>query len=300
MSADVLRKLIIGFVVVVFLWGAAEILRGGGESPAEFRVVQAPSDAITRIELISDTGTIALESTPAGWTVNGYDASPDAVTLMVSGLVDTTLTAQLVAMSPSSHERTGVDSASADRLIVGGAGGQLAAWFIGNQGEDFRSVHMRRVGENDVYLVRGAIATDVRRELDEFRDRRVTMVDPAAVIQWSVERGGRLDYRIEKRGSNWRLQNGAVADSAAVLAALARFRTLTATGFATAAEAESADFGSPDLAAVLTGATGDTLAFLALDSLASWYVVSRSGSRNIWRLSSTQVNQLFPPESTFE
>ena len=169
--------------------------------------------------------------------------------------------------------------------------------LVGKRGPSYESVYLRLPRAEEVHLFRGRLAEAIDRRVDDWRDKQIVRLEPDSVHAVSI-RLGRKSYQLSRSGSSWTI-HGAPADSAAVATFLGRFRDLSSSGFASQAEADSADFAAPERAVRLEGAGSRLLAALAFDSTASAFWVRREGDSTVFRLERWTVDPLTPSDSTF-
>lgn len=293
-----LKLIALGVAALLLIWGASALLPSGTDRPtADFRLPAVAADSVDTITVTSPAETVVVARVPSGgWTVNGFAASSTAVADLVEAL-DDTVRPELVARSPASFARLGVDSGAARRLAVSRRGGTSVDLLISDRGPDAGGAYVRRPGDSAVYAWSSPLASAVRRGVDEWRDRVIAAVVPDSVRRVVVERGARR-YTLERKDSAWTLAGGAAADSGAVARMLDRFRTLSAGGFPTAAELDSAFRGRRERRVALFGAADTALVTLEFDSTAGAFWVRRAEGGTVYRLPSWDTDQLTPPDST--
>ncbi len=300
MSSKQLLRIAVALVAVLVVWGGLEIVNRRPGRPA--RVDVMPPLAVTEVEtveMVSPSDTIRLSRAPDGrWLVNGFEASRTAIEGLFDALGDS-VRGELAAQSASSHERMGVDSAGGRYVRFRGGGRVLAALIAGNAGQGFQTRYVRRPGDDEVYLVHGELSTILDRDVEAWREKEIALVAPDSVATFAAERDGRA-YALIRAEDGWRFADGGAADTAAVRRALEAYRTLSAQGvsFATAAQADSADFASPDRRVALLGPRGDTLLALAMDSTASGFWVRKAGSETVYHLYGWKADDLIPADTT--
>lgn len=301
MTARQLRRLAVALVVVVLFWGAAEILgRGSDELGGAFTLpaLTAADVDTVRITRPADTVVLAKHSATA-WTANGYAASPDAITGLFDALTKSAV-GEKAAQSAASHARMGVDSAQGKRLRFVKGRAVVAELVVGERGPGWQGAYVRRADSDEVYLVRGELATFAERILDDWRDKRIAEVTPDSVREVRVQlrgRGGRGSYTLRRTNGEWRLASGGVADSAAVQRMLDQYRNLNAGSFPTPAQLDSVDFVRPDRRVTLVGRTGPIVELL-FDSTSYWWSVKRTDRETVYRLENWRVDQMLPADST--
>jgi hypothetical protein len=298
MTVRQLQRVGIALVIALFLWGLAEILSGGGDVIEEAELIRAVSAAEVDTVVFQRTAdTVRLVRTGDAWMVNGFTAAPDQVAGLFSAIADA-VTGELAAQNPASHGRMGVDTAEAKRLRVQAGSRTVADLLIGRQGRAARTVYARRVGDDNVYLLEGALVPLIDRSVSDWRDKRILVVEPDSIARITVDRAGRR-YDLVRADSAWTFADGTPTDSAAVTRLLDEVRSLSAqgTGFATPAQADSADFRRPDRRLTLLDAGGQTVATLAFDSTASQFWVLRDGTETVYQLYRWKVEEVTPADS---
>ncbi len=269
MSAQHLKLIAGGLVVLLLLWGGRELLSRGSDSVTGSLALPALTQAdVDTISIVSGADSIVLAKQSAtAWSVNGHRAAPDAVGEMFQGLADTARR-ELVAQAPSSFARLGVDSAAGRRLRLAHAGKPLLDLIIGRAAE-YQSAYVRRPGDAHVYLWRGRLVSVVDRPVDGWRDKRIAALEPDSIAALDVVRG-KDRYSLKRAGKGWTL-NGRATDTVAVARYLDRLKTITAVGFVTPAALDSAKARGVRRLGVRGGR--DVLLALAFDSTTAAFLV---------------------------
>jgi uncharacterized protein DUF4340 len=300
MSPGQLRAVALGLAALLLVWLTTELLSkrsdrltGSLELPP---IAEAGADRVT---ITHGVDTVVLAKSAAStWTVNGYAASPQAVTDVFAALGDST-PAELAAENPSSFARLGVDSAGGRWIRVTGGGRTLVELITGANGPAFGTVYVRKPGDTRVYLWRGRTLPEPTRRVDDWRDKRVAAVEPDSVRAVEIARG-KERYTLERGDRNWTVTGRGPADSAAVAQLLERYRSLTAVGFATPKQADSLKALRPYRRATLRGPAGRVLLALAFDSAASgtWVYRPDAPAPTRYRIEPWTVDQLTPAGQT--
>lgn len=299
MSTDLLKRLSTLLVVLVVVWFGLRLLRKSRQDQlASFKPPAVDAKSVDRITLRSTTDTIRLAKQGAGWTVNGYAAAADLAGQLLEAVADTGARGELVAESAASHERLGVDSAHAHTLVVEGGGKALLTVLIGKRGPNWESAYLRFPGAKAVYQVRGRLIEYVERRVDDWRDKLILAVEPDSIETLEVTRG-KAHYMVARSGKSWTVGAGP-ADSSAAANLFRQFKKLEASGFATKAQIDSANFGAPDRLIKLTAKGGRPLAVLTLDSMATGFWVKRDTSSIIFKIDGYTAGQLAPSDSTLK
>jgi hypothetical protein len=294
MSAKQLQAIATAVAVLLLLWGASELwTRRPDAIAANPRLPALSASDVDTVVITRKADTVLLVKQSAGaWTVNGYPASQTEIDDFFRAFRDS-VRPGLVAQSPSSFARMGVDSAAARLVRVVGRGKTLAQIFVGGPGPGSDVAYVRLPGDVRIYQWPGRLPTVVGRPADDWRDRQIGAVVLDSIATVEIQRAGKR-YTVRKRGTAWAFSSGAPADSAAVARFLEPFRSVSATGFATARQADSLRFARPARRVVLRDAGARALLALTFDSTASGYWVRTSEGGTVYHLDSWHVDQLTP------
>jgi len=298
MSGKQLIRLVVIFAVLLLVWGAAALARRSGGSGAGGDALSLPTIERAKVDTVvvikhADTVVLARQDW-ATWLVNGRRAAPGAVSDLLVALSDTSRRSELVAEQKASQAALGTDSSGARARIV--AGGKTAAELVaGHQSSDFSGGYVRKAGDEATYLVRGRLAELLNRGAEEWRDHRIAGVPADSIGKIEVSRGGRT-YSLERADKRWKLSRG-TADSARAAELAGAFRDVQATGFASPAEAGSANFARPDRAVTLARKDGTPIVKLLFDSTKAGFWVRTDTGQTVYRVEDYTADQLAPAES---
>lgn len=302
MSAKHLARLALVLVALLLLWGAASLARrgsGGLSASDRFGLGAIPADSVDSIVITRATDTARLARVDsADWTVNGHRASRGAVKDILAALGDTGRRSELAGGRSSSFAGFGVDSAKGTRIRVV-SGDSAVDLVMGNRGPGLNGGYFRLASDSAVYLVGGNLAQALEQTSDELRDKRIGGVAADSVVRIEVSRG-RRSYTLRRDGSSWAMSPGGKADSAEVAELLSGYSQVEASGFATAAQADSAQFTRPDRRVALLRADGSPLLTLAFDSTSTGFWVRASGDSTVYRLDTWSADRLTPSDSTLK
>jgi hypothetical protein len=300
MSGKQLIRLALAFGVLLLVWAAAALARRREAAPADaFRlppIARSTADTVM-LERSSDTIVLARKDTST-WTVNGYPAGRPAVTDLLAALADSAPKSELVAERRASHAAFGVGGDSGTRVRVRGGGRTLADLIVGRRSMDFSGGYVRRADQEPTYLVRGRLVELLSRSRDEWRDHRIATVPADSVAAIEISRGTRR-YALRRAGKGWTSSLGGPVDSARVADLLAAYRPVDASGFASAAQADSARFASPDRRTRLLRSNRTPLLTLLFDSTAAGFWVRADTGKTIYRIDSYTADRLAPVDSGF-
>lgn len=301
MTSTQLARLAMVLGALLLLWGGVSLARRGSRGLSESDRFALPSlarDSVDTIVITRAADTVRLaRRDSAEWTVNGHPASKSAVDDLFAALADTARRSELVGARPSSHGGYGVDSAKGTRVRLVRGDSTIADLVQGNRGPGLDGAYFRFAGDSAVYLVSGDLAEALEQSSDEWRDRRITGVNPDSVAQIEVTRG-RRSYTVRRDSAAWSLVPGGRTDSAAVAELLAAYREVDAAGFASDAQADSARFSPPDRRVRLLDPRGGTLMSLTFDSTATGYWVRAAGDSTVYRVDTWSADRLTPADST--
>ncbi len=300
MSNEQLRRIAIGLVVLVVLWLGLKVIRGQGRD-TELTLPRVAFDpaSVDTVILTRPADTVRLVKGAAGWTVNGYPASPTGVQEFLAAVTDTAATSELVAESPSSHASLGVDTASARRLVIRRGADTVLSLLVGKRGANWESAYVRRPGMPRVFQVRGRLVEFVERRVDDWRDKRIVHVDPDSLERVAITHGP-MHYVLTRKDSvTWTFEDGTATDSSRVATLVDKFKELSGNGFARAGQIDSANFASPGLTIQLVAKSG-TPTTLRFDSTATAFLVRRDSLPTVYTLPTYQVGELAPADATLK
>ena len=301
MSAKQLVRLVILFGVVLVLWGAAALARRENSKSASGEVFRLPPIARSAVDtvMLADSGgtTVLAKQDTNAWTVNGQAAAPQAVADLLAALADSAPASELVAEKRASHAALGVDSAGGTRVRVSGGGRTLAELVVGHRAPGLPGGYVRRAGQEPTWLVHGGLVDALTRRGDDWRDHRIASVSADSVAAIEVARGARR-YTLKREGGGWTVSPGGAADSAQAAQLVAAYHAVDATGFASAAQADSARFDRPDRRTRLLRKDGSPMLTLVFDSTAAGFWVRADGGKTIYKIDEYAADRLAPAEST--
>ena len=145
----------------------------------------------------------------------------------------------------------------------------------------------------------GNLAQVLEKSSDEWRDRQIAGVSADSVARIEITRGKR-SYRLGRDGTGWKLAPGGRADSSAVAELLGSYRQVDAAGFASEAQADSANFARAERRAALLRKDGTPLVTLTFDSTANGFWVQAGEDSVVYRVDAWSADRLVPADSTLE
>jgi hypothetical protein len=185
--------------------------------------------SVGEARILRSADTILLERQAETWRVNGFRADSGAVARFFQALQDADV-GDLVATNPANHGRMGVsaDSARTVELDVDGA---TRALMFGDEGPRPSTIYAREPTSDDVYLVGGGLFNHVRRQLDDWRNRRMLAIDTTRIARVEVRRDGE-SYTLQRADTLWTFGDGSPARTIMVAALMRELGGgLVAAGF---------------------------------------------------------------------
>ncbi len=295
MSANQLRVIALALMLLISVWLGARLLSHNSDV-IRGRLTLPPVKAEQTDSIVIRHGADTLRLVRAGtaWTVNGYRAGREPVGQLFLAFIDTA-GPDLAAVSPSSFQRMGVDSSGGYWLRVWSGGQPTVKLVIGALAAAPSSGYVRREGSDSILLWRGNLVDLARREVNEWRDKEIGAVASESVFAVNVT--ARRSYGLRRTGATWRFAAGGVADSGKVAALLSLYRSFSASGFGTAAQADSGKKPAARRTLALVGTGGAKLLELSFDSSRTGLWARRSGEDNVYRVDAWRLNAFVPPDS---
>lgn len=253
--------IILALLAVAVLLYAPSLIRGpefGGAADGGDGIVLARMEGseVTAVDVTDpDEGdTIHLERADGGWTVNGHRADSTKVADLLA-VLDTVRASRLQSDNPDNHPRMGVDEETGRRVRIATAGGEEAAFFLGDRDLSSDDYFVRHTDQPRVYLLGGPLGGYLGRAADDWRDRFIADADTAAAREIVIARN-ETQIPLVRGQEGWTVDD-APADSAAVAELLRSLVDLRATGFPSDSAAAAADFDAPDATVSVFVAGGD-------------------------------------------
>ncbi|HTR77959.1 MAG TPA: DUF4340 domain-containing protein, partial [Gemmatimonadaceae bacterium] len=284
------------------LWAVLALTRHvRADTASRFTLPRVDTAAIDTITLQKPGDSVTLARAARGrWTVNAHPADSARVSDLLRVLADTSSWGELAAESRQSYAGLGVGSDSGQRVRVMSHGKVLLDITTGKRTSDAKGIYLRRGTDSAVYALHGANVGDpFSRTVDDWRDKRIASIAPDSVVTAEVHRGS-ASYTVRRAKAGWTIDAGPAADSSSVANWLVSFQNLSASGFATPAQADSAHFGKPRAAITIRGKGTVPLLSLAFDSTAGGVWARADSGGPVYRVDTWQLGQLVPAESTLK
>ena len=302
MSQALLRRLGIVLGALVLLWTLLALVRRiTQDRNVALDIARVDTASVDEVSLVQGRDSIVLKRDAGGaWRVNGFPASRDAISALLAGLADSAPTTELVAENRASHERLGVTGDSGRHVRVMGAGRVALSLVTGKRTADYSGGLLVRSDDGDgVYALRGALANALDRGADDWRDKSIVATTPDSIGSIEVKRGAR-SYALKRNGSSWQLAGGGAADSAAAEMLANTYREVSAAGFATKAQADSANFTRAYGRLRLTSRSGMLIANIVFDSTKGGILARADTGGVVYRVEPWTWNQIVPAESSLK
>jgi uncharacterized protein DUF4340 len=295
MSANQLRVIALALMLLICVWFGARLLSHKSDViRGRLTLPPVKADQTDSIVIRHGADTLRLVRAGTAWTVNGNRAGSEPVGQLFLAFIDT-VAPDLAAVSPSSFQRMGVDSSGGYWLRVWSGGQSTVKLVIGALAAEPSSGYVRREGSDSILLWRGNLVDLARRQVNEWRDKMIGEVEPESVFAVNVT--ARRSYGLRRTGTSWRFTAGGAADSGRVAGLLALYRSFTASGFGTGAQADSGKKPAARRTLALIGAGGAKLLELTFDSSSTGAWARRSGDANVYRVDAWRLNSFVPPDS---
>lgn len=171
---------------------------------------------VQRVTLHDGEGAITLASTPSGWTLverGGYpvafDKVKEAVMKMARLQIDEPKTARAANHAKLGVEDPGAEGATSKRVqLLDANGGELASVIVGNARSGSAGVFVRKDGEDQVYLCKGALSVDTTPT--SWIEREILRLDAERVQEVVIWHPDSPEVRVARDPENteqWRLLN---------------------------------------------------------------------------------------------
>jgi hypothetical protein len=299
-SQALLRRLAVVLGALVLVWTLLALVRRVTQDRnIALDLARVDTSAVDTVSLVRGRDSLVIARGADGaWRANGFPAAADAISALLQGLADSAPTTELVAESRASHERLGVAGDSSRHIRVAGRGGVALELIAGKRTADYSGGLLVRSNDGDgVYALRGLLANALDRSADDWRDKRIIATNPDSIGSIEVKRGSR-SFGLKRLGAGWQLAGGGAADSAAASTLASAYREVSSSGFATKAQADSANFTRAYGRLRLATRSGMLIANIVFDSTKSGMLARADTGGVVYRVEPWIWNQIAPAEST--
>ncbi len=300
MSTKTLTRLLAAAAFLLGLWFVISLVPSGGAGDGPSADWADFFDRLNRVtvsevRLDGADGERVIVRDGESWTIDGLPADSGTVARFWESVESATVTS-LVSRNPDNHGRMGLAGGSAYQMTF-----QLEAEsrsvLVGDAGTSAGTSFVRRPESAEAYILSSNFNAHMTRPLPDWRDRRVVIVDTAAVARIDLAAGDG-NHTLSRADSIWTLAGGEEADPSAVRGILEELSTLRANGFA---EAGNEIFDAPaELSLTALGGAGDTLAVLTLGEGDGDRWVTTRGDTTVFRLPSFRTARLVPSGERLE
>jgi hypothetical protein len=250
------------------------VLRNGDRTHYELPEIEKPGrDAITLIDISGPSGTLELKRFDEVWK-----SQPEGYPLdktKIDGMLDALSGLDIVSLVSESGNYPQYDLGEEKRVKVeakGGGGESLLGLSVGKAASTYRHTYVKLSGDDRVYQVSGNIRRIFDVEIDKLRDRKVLSIDRNAVtgLMLSTDSGSLSLTKVASPpadsiapaqtgapAASWMTPDSTEADTRVVDGIISRVANLQCDGFPEPDAAAGA--GEPEVTAVFTGASIDTL-----------------------------------------
>lgn len=295
MSARALKALLGTVGGLLILWLVISFLprgtgRPGGSSQelaAFFQGVTPESVSAIRIQGPDENGRVELTRSEGQWKVNGF-RTDSANLARFWEAVEGAEIGDLVATNPANHPRMGLTADSAWTFELELASGPRTL-LVGNPGSQYGTSFVRLPEQDNVHVLEGDLRPQVTRNLDAWRNKRVSTLDTAAVQRIEVEREYGA-FVLQRSDSLWTLEGGEEADPTAVSGILGEMARMDASGFYAPGDS------LPDRAGVVRAldAGGGVRLTLEIGAGEGDRWARAAGDSITYRIPSWRVSRIFP------
>ena len=235
MSTRTLTRLLGAAGALLGLWLAIALLGSGGGADSQptgewtdfFDRLNRVT--VSEVRLDGENGQRVITREGSSWTIDGLRADSGTVSRFWDSVEDASIRG-LVSRNPENHDRMGLADGSAQSMTFE-LDGESRTVLVGDAGTSAGTSFVRRPGSDEAYVLSSNFNAHITRALNDWRDRRVVIIDTARVarIELTAEDGA---HTISRGDSAWTVADGAEADPGAVRAILEELAILRANGFA--------------------------------------------------------------------
>ncbi len=138
--------------------------------------VEVDSAAVNRLAVVYGRDSVAMGRRDDGWWVEypiQYPASQRIVGEVVGKLGGMNIES-LITDSPENFAKYEVDEVGVRVHVFREKAAKSVGFIVGKNASDYQHTYMRRIGEDDVWLVKGSYRSAVAKSLKDWRDRSIT------------------------------------------------------------------------------------------------------------------------------
>jgi hypothetical protein len=294
MSDRLLKYLVGALAILAVAWGVARFVsgRGGTGDSAPFNLAASAGLELDSVVVEGPDATVRLRAGD-GWTVNGHEAVADAGESLKRALEQAEV-GVLVSRNPENHERLGVTEAEGRRLTVYAGGSEQLSLLIGARADVFDRAYARRVGDDPVYTLQGALVSLANRGVDEWRNKEILSLTRGDIQHIEFTYPDET-FSLARDSLAWRIEPaGVAAEDGKVASLLSQLASLRAVSFAADAAADTLVWDPPSAQVRVLGPGGvvlGELSFLKREAEVG-YFVRRAASPVVYTISSFTGGEL--------
>ena len=205
------------YIVLAILAGALifNTIRTNMKGERSFRkqMVEFDANQVNKFIVNNDNGEITFAKKSDDWTVSqegkSYKADQNTVQNILKELSNLKVE-QLVAKEKTKWAELEVDDEKGSKVLVYIKNKTVANMVVGRfkyrqtgNGGIQLSTMVRLSNESDVYSVEGALSMSINRNLDGFRDKTITKIDPEQIQQIKFSYPGDSSFVLTKNNTTW-------------------------------------------------------------------------------------------------
>lgn len=315
------KRLIAAVAVFAVLLVAVLVVanRQGPEDASDEEPIGPPlpeisKDDVTRLQVLHPDGSdVVLTRTDGGWRLTApleAAANDNLVELALNKLAEMPgADTGIAATKASNHERLEVAESNGTQVIIQAKGEKLAHLFVGAYKGG--NTMVRLAGQEPVHAVKGSLASNFEREVDDWRDKRIVDRTATDVKELHFESDNGTFLFVRGDDDQWKLAEDQAEteewDPAQVQSIASTLARMRAVGFAEPhVTREMAGLGEgSSTATLLMQAEGEDPARIvlrlgnALESNERFYLV-REGRNPIFVISKHLAERVAPKAETFK
>jgi len=166
--------LLVLFLALIFVYWLARSREPVVKEDRPF--IEVDSAAVNRLAIVYGRDSVSLGRRDDGWWVE-YPIQYPAIQRMVGdavGKLGGMNIESLITDSPENFAKYEVDEVGVRVHVFQEKAAKPVGFIVGKNASDYQHTYLRRIGENDVWLVKGSYRSAVAKSLKDWRDRTIT------------------------------------------------------------------------------------------------------------------------------